>query len=132
MGSKRKDITQEDILAWADNLAGVAVKITAECQGVTTQAIRNRRKKVADFIAEKFDINEYRLPLYGLYSLWLNSVIHNLKKNDTTMTIAIGKGLSLLVDKQEIEGSGNFTGLSNDELAERIISGLKADAGSKG
>ena len=78
------------------------------------------------------DINDYRLPLYGLYSLWLNSVVHNLKKNDTTMTIAIGKGLGLLVDKQEIEGSGNFTGLSNDELAERILSGLKVDAGSKG
>lgn len=126
MGSNKAQLTQEDILAWVDNLAGMKVRLIAEKQGVSRQAIHARCKKVAAFIAEKFDINEYRMPLYGLYSLWLNSTIHNLKKNDVTMTIAMGKGLNLLIDKHEVEGSGNFTGLSNDELAERIISGLKA------
>lgn len=126
MGKKRQELTQEDVLAWADGLAGVSAQDSADRLGVHRNTITTKRKKVAAFIAEKFDINEYRLPLYGLYSLWLNSTIHNLKKNDVTMTIAIGKGLALLVDKREIDGSGNFTGLSNDELAERIISGLKA------
>lgn len=129
MGRGNGDITESDILAWADGLAGVPATETAKKQGVSDMAIHRRRKKVAAFIGKKFDINEYRVPLYGLYKLWLNSVVHNLKKNDTTMTIAIGKGLSLLIDKHEVEGSGNFTGLSNDELAERIISGLKAKSG---
>ena len=131
MGSNRGELTQEDILAWADNLAGTSVNVTAKKQGVSRQAIHNRRKKVAEFIADKFDINEYRLPLYGLYGLWLSSVIRNLKKNDTTMTVAIGKGLNLLVDKREIDSQHGITGLSNDELAERICRHFGADTSGK-
>ena len=126
MGSKKRDITQEDILAWADGIVGVSTKESGEKMNITSQAIRDRQKKVKKWMAEKFDVDDYRKPLYGIYPLWLHSVIHNLRKHDVSMTIALGKGLGILVDKQEIDGTGNFTGLSNDELAERIASRLKA------
>lgn len=132
MAGKKQDLTQEDVLAWADGIVGTPAQKTADKLGIHRNTVAIKRKKVADFVAKKFDINKYRLPLYGLYPLWLNSTIHNLKKNDVTMTIAIGKGLSLLVDKQEIDAKGNLTGLSNDELAERIIDALKATASHEG
>jgi hypothetical protein len=122
---RKSDLTQEDILAWADNLAGIAPGVTAKKQGVSTEAIRRRRIKCAAFIAEKFDINEYRLPLYSLYSLWLNSVIHNLKKNDTTITMGFGKGMNLFVEKQEVllPADGNREDTELIAEAQKIIAG---------
>ena len=101
-------------------MIGEKVKDSAAKFGCTRQSIAARRKKVAAFIAEKFDIDKYRKPLYALYPLVLNSLIHNLKKNDVTMTIATLKGLQMLVDKQ-VNDNTNAVNLSNDELTERIL-----------
>ena len=131
MGNKRSDLTQEDIIAWADGVAGIKQQATADKLGVHVNTVATKRRKVADFIAEKFDINEYRMPLYGLYPLVINSMIHNLKKNDVTMTIAVAKGLQFLVDKNQSE-TDNRLNLSNDELAERIGRSVGLNDSAKG
>ena len=115
MGNKKQDISPSDILAWADGLVGVSMKESAGKQACSERAIANRRSKVKDFIARDFDINNYRLPLYALYPLTINSLTHNLKKCDTTITIALLKGLQILVDKQQTE-SQPFGNLTDDEL----------------
>ena len=120
MAKRKTDLTQEDILAWADNLDSIPTVVTAKRQGVSVEAVRRRRIKCAAFIAEKFDINEYRLPLYGLYGLFLNSVITNLRKCDSRMTIAYGKGMNIWVEKQIIEEANPTGSMTNDELTRRI------------
>lgn len=117
MAKEKKDLTQEDILAWADQISGVPATETARRQGCHENTVAARRKRVAEFIAEKFDINEYRMPLYALYPIWLRSVINNLKKDDTQMTIAFGKGMNLFVDKFE----GDLTTNATPAELERII-----------
>ena len=131
MGTKRSDLTQEEIISWADGLTGAKASDTAKKLGIHRNTVGIYRKRVADFIAEKFDINEYRMPLYGLYPLAINSLIHNLKKNDVTTTIAYLRGIQCLVDKNQSE-TDNRLNLSNDELAERIRRSVGLDDIAKG
>lgn len=98
-GGSKVQLTPEDILAWADGLSGIPGKESAAKQEVSKTTILARRTKVANFIGEKFDIDQYRMPMYGLYSLAVNSVAHNLRKNDVTMTIAYMKGLNIFSDQ---------------------------------
>lgn len=125
MAKYRKDITPEEILAWADLITGRPLKESAEAQNCTAQTIINRRKRVQEFIGERFDINEYRLPIHGLFPLWVKSVINNLAKNDVTLTIALGKGMGYLIDKHESDI--NFGGISDAEL-DRLIERAKSGA----
>ena len=120
MARPQKDLTQSEILAWADGLAGVPMTETAGRLGVSEQSIRRWREKVKNWIAEEFNINEYRMPLYSLYPLMVNSLIHNLKKNDVTTTLNLLKGLQITVDKNAVENTGNLSNLSDDELRDRL------------
>jgi len=95
MGKHQINITQDYILAWADGLVGVSPRETGLKFGVSDQTIRNWQKKVAEWIAEKFDINEYRMPLYSLYPLMVNSLVHNLKRKDVQTTLNLLKGLQI-------------------------------------
>ena len=124
MATVAKDIMPEDILTWADYMAGTPAATTAKQQKCHPNTILNRRKKVAEFISQKFDINEYRMPLYQLYPLVVKSLIRNLSKFDVTTTIAVAKGLQLLVDKGEMDiGLG---GVSDADLIRIVQEGLGA------
>jgi len=101
MARRTIQLTEEDILVWADYISGRPVKETMEKQGVSYTAIMNRRKKVRDFLGQKFDINIYRLPMFGLVPLVLKSLIHNLKQNNSKVTIATAKGLGLFTGDNE-------------------------------
>ena len=127
MSRTKQDVTPEDVLAWADGLTGVATKESARKQGCSAQTIINRRKKMKAFIAQKFDIEDYRMPLYGLYPLAINSLTHNLKKNDTTCTIALLKGLQILVDKSQNDNVVKFTDIRDAEL-DQLIDGFRQPA----
>lgn len=109
-----KNLTQEQILAWADGLIGISSQETADKLGKHQNTIINWRNTVAEFIGQKFDINDYRLPLYGLYTLGLKSLMTLLAKNDGPVTIAYFKGIGLFREKSEIETS--YTNLSDDDL----------------
>jgi hypothetical protein len=113
------NVPLHEILCWGDKLAGIPQADTAERLGIHRNTVRRAQERIAALLAAKFDINDYRTPLYDLYNLWLKSVIGNLEVGDSPVTIAMGKGLQLFVDKQvnETEDIGN---LSNDELVERI------------
>jgi hypothetical protein len=121
----RQDFVPHEILAWADYIAGVPQVETAKKLKLSRDTIHDAREKVAAFIAKQFDINAYRLPLYSLYPEWVASVLALLRKHDVTMTVALGRGLQLLVDKQ-VNESEDTSNLSNDELVERIQRRLEA------
>ena len=115
----REIFTPHELLAWADHISGVPHVVTAKKLHVTPQSVRDFHRKVEEFIAKEFDINSYRLPLYNFYPLLIESVAANLKKHDVTLTIALLRGLQILVDKQVVEGE-DTSKLSNDELVALI------------
>ncbi|MFH1740210.1 MAG: hypothetical protein ABIH23_14475 [bacterium] len=104
-----------EILCWGDKLAGIPQEDTAKRLSIHRNTVSRAQQRIATLLASKFDINEYRTPLYDLYNLWLKSIIANLEAGDSPVTIAMGKGLQLFVDKQVTEGE-DLSKLSNDEL----------------
>jgi hypothetical protein len=124
----RESFTPQDLLSWVDSISGVSQAETATKLSISRDTVRDGRDRVATFIAQNFDINSYRLPLYAFYTDFLKSVQHNLRKFDVPMTIAYGKGLQIFVDKQ-VNESEDLANLSNDELIERIQRRLKVASG---
>jgi hypothetical protein len=120
MTKDKNDITQSELLAWADGLAGVSDAETAKKFGVNRSTIHRWRQKIKAFIALEFDVNQYRMPLYNLYPLILKSLVHNLKAFDVATTNNLLKGLQISVDKTINENPGDISNLSNDELTERL------------
>lgn len=79
-------------------------------------------QKTREFIKNsEFDIDNYRLPLHALYPLWLKSVMMNLKACDTTLTIAMGKGMQYFVEKQETHDANQSKSKPTDELEREIV-----------
>lgn len=126
----KKDLTPEDILAWTDQMMGVSATETGQKQGCHENTALIRRKRVADFVADKFDINEYRMPLYAAYPLAVKSLLHNLKKHDVATTLGYLRGMQLFVDKNQTDQG--MRGLSDDELNAVINNALGVKPDSKG
>jgi hypothetical protein len=86
---KRKiELSAEDILAWADKMSGRTVKSTSEALNETTRMVFLRRSKVQRFIeAGGFDLNQYRLPMFGLYSEAVKSLYELLKAKNPQATL---------------------------------------------
>ena len=121
-GNNKNDLTQEAILAWADGITGVSATDSAKKLGVHRHTVSKWRNEVAEFIGQKFDVNDYKLPLYGLYGLGLNSLMTLLRKCDGPVTVAFFKGLGLFTDKQELDA--NYRNLSDgdlNDLEQRIV-----------
>jgi len=89
------NITQSMILAWADWLANVPMNETALKLKCSIQTVRRYRDRVKEWMSQKFDINEYRMPLYRLYPMMVESLVHNLKKCDVQTTLNLLKGLQI-------------------------------------
>ena len=131
MGKRSKEyLSQEEILAWADGLNGTSISQSGQKLGVDPATVHRWRKKVGEFIAQKFDINEYRIPLYALYPLWLNSVLHNLKKNDVALTVAFGKGMQLFQEKTAVDAQ--IGAMSDADLAGLIANAVGHSPADKG
>ncbi len=106
--NKRKtaELTPEEIIVWAQSQAGTPQSQIAKNMGKGPATITRWLKKAREFIGEGVDIENFRTPLYGLYPLAVESLMHNLKNFDVHTTIALLKGLNILMDKKEIEGKG--------------------------
>ena len=59
-------------------MAGVSTQDSADKLKVHRNTINRMRKRMAAFIGDEFDLTNYRMPLYGLYNLWLKSMVRNL------------------------------------------------------
>ena len=118
MKKKDKDVSPEMVMAWAEGLTGAKAKDTAKRFGVSDQTVRNWKQRVQDWVGKDFDIENYRRSLFAFWDLAMNSLSHNLQKNDVTMTVAYLKGLTAFSERKEIEKK--ITDLSDEELDEFI------------
>jgi hypothetical protein len=113
MRTKRKELTPEEIIAWADAVNGVKAQDTAKKLGVHANTVTTYRKKVAEFIGKHINLDDYRNPLYELYPLALKSLIVNLNSHDVPTTLKFFSGMGLFIDKSQTE---DLTKYSDDEL----------------
>jgi len=118
MKSRKPDLTQDDVMTWAMYVGGLSHTAIAKALKCHHNTVANRLKKIGEWMAEKFDIAEFRLPLYALYPHMVASVLHNLKKCDVSMTLGVMRGLQILVDKTE--QTGDWSQVTDDELRRRI------------
>jgi len=126
------DISPEEVIVYALAETGVPVKEMADKTGKTRQTIYNWINRVREFVkSSEIDIDDYRSPIHALYPLWLRSVIMNLKACDTTMTIALGKGMQYFVDRQETKDVKGHSDRSTDDLKGEIIEILTSGGDKK-
>ena len=113
--TKPQELSPEEIVAWAQHVSGIKQYEIARSINVTQKTISNWIKKVKAFIGDKFEIENNRLPQYGLYPLAIQSLVFNLKRNDVQTTIAVLKGLNILTEKYEHEVT-DLRSKTNEEL----------------
>ena len=73
------ELSVDDIIVWADCVTNVPGTMTAKKLGISDETVYRARKKVKQFVAQHIDLDQFRIPLYGLYPLILQSLIRNLK-----------------------------------------------------
>ena len=110
--------------------AGVPVKELVKQTGKCRQTIYKWCNRIKEFIGTEFDINDFRAPLHGLYAMWLNSVVQNLKACDAPFTIAFGKGVGYLQEKHEIKHDGLGDRSTDDIVADLTELGLAVSSES--
>jgi len=108
-------LTPEELMVYSAAMSGIPVKDLAEQTKKSKVTIYAWINKIKAYIAEDYNIEDFRQPLHGLYTLWMNSVVANLKNCDSTFTIAHGKGMGYYQEKQHIEHSDS-TIQSSEEL----------------
>lgn len=126
--NKREEIlTPEEITAWAVSIAGGKTSETAKKFKVTPRTIQKWIKHAREHIGEEVNINDFRTPLYGLFPLVVESLIHNLKKFDVTTTLGLAKGLQIFVEKQEsdVNRVGNMSDAELDNYIEQNYANLR-------
>lgn len=124
MSKSKNDITPEMVIAWAEGIGGSSATATGKRLKKSRPTITKWRERVQEFVGNDFDPENYRKALYGFYDLALNSIEHNLKKNDVTMTVALMKGLNIFRDKREIEADiNNMSDSELDGLIDEHLSG---------
>lgn len=123
---KDASVTPEAIMAWANKLMGIPASKTAKDFKIHRNTVTQRVKKVEEYVNSKIEINNYRIPLFGLYSLGLKSLIKNLKSGNPTVTIAFFKGLGLFTETVAVDDDdiSNFTDDELDAYEQRIIDGI--------
>jgi len=129
---KRKDLTPDEIVAWAKSVAGMKQKDIATQADVNIRTVQSWLKKVRGFIGDNFDIKDYRTPLYGLYPLAVKSLINNLNNDDVQTTIAVLKGLNILTEKYEHEHKDISQRSSADLVRELFELGIDTTAINEG
>lgn len=102
----RIELSPEEIMVYGLVEAGMPISQIAETAQKDRATIHRWLKKTRDFIAASdFNIEDYRMSIHGLFPLWLRSVVENLRQYDTTMTVAIGKGMQYFVEKSQSDVS---------------------------
>ena len=130
MSKRRQDLSQDDVMTWAMFYGGLSHTMIAKALKCHPNTVGNRLRKIGDWVAEEFDINKLRMPLYALYPQMVNSVMTNLNKCDVTMTLGVMRGLQILVDKTE-QGK-TAADLTDHELRLRIREALGYQPGEEG
>jgi len=132
MKRRNNNLTEEEIVAWADSIKGIPTKETARRLGVHRNTILNYCKRVQAFVGDRIDLDNYKLPLFELYPLALKSLIANLEDCDVQMTIQFFKGLGIFVDKQEYEDVGKFSDEELDAISQRIVQSAQSRLAASG
>lgn len=110
MSKSKQDLSQDDVMTWAMFYGGLSHTMIAKALKCHPNTVGNRLRKIGNWVAEEFDINKLRMPLYALYPQMVNSVMTNLNKCDVTMTLGVMRGLQILVDKTEQgKTAGDYT-----------------------
>lgn len=117
---RQTKLSADDIVTWAAHASGMATKDIAAKQGVTSSAINFRIARIKKFIEKEggdFDINAYRLPMYGFFDLFVNSIQSNLLQHDVTTQNAYAKGMGIYQDKQQLEVKIDVKRIDDADLA---------------
>lgn len=138
MARPRKEITPEEIVAWAWWSIGTPISKIAEQLDCSPGTISKWAKKINNAISKFADIEQFKKSALALFPLALDSLKYNLEQHDPHLTAFFFKNILGFADKKETlsedkEGStaktyiGNLTvqfihdyaRSSDKELAER-------------
>lgn len=127
---RRVDLTEKQITAWAESLAGVPVSDIADKHGVSRKTIWEWIKDVKEQVGS-VDIDEMRGCLFSLFPDAVSAIKHCLTFNrDGQIALRLLSGLAVLSDKQQIEYTDKANQQASSEIKREIID-IVADQAQK-
>lgn len=118
---KHNKVTAADARVFNKRVQGKTVRQIAAEEQISTTTVQNRTKKVADILG--FDPNDILKEIVTeCRDLALHGLKKALKRSDSSAINGFYKGIGVYTERGEL--SVNRTGLSDDELADRILKRL--------
>jgi hypothetical protein len=118
---KKVNLTADEITAWAESLGGFTQKEIAEKHNVTERTVANWIAKARSQVGD-VEIDDMRTCLYSLFPDALSAIRHCLTINkDGQVALRLLAGLTVLMDKREVEHSDKSGNKTTEELRRGII-----------
>jgi len=129
--NKKVDLTQDQITAWAENVAGKKPTEIGKERGVTDRTVRNWISKAKEELQPPVDVEEMRGRLFNLSNKAHKAIEDGLDfgepKDRANVALRLMAGLAVLTDKKLIEHSDQHEEKPTDDLKQEIVDILDQD-----